>query len=72
VYLWSSELILSDYSTQVPKDKDELAELQVRLRKRFPVDAYNKARMELDPNKVLSSVKLEKMFPGTRTVQHAK
>ncbi|XP_047048259.1 L-galactono-1,4-lactone dehydrogenase 2, mitochondrial [Lolium rigidum] len=57
---------------EVPKDKDELAELQVRLRKRFPVDMYNKTRMELDPNKVLSSVKLDKMFPGTRTVQHAK
>ncbi|CAM0950300.1 unnamed protein product [Alopecurus aequalis] len=57
---------------EVPKDKDELAELQVRLRKRFPVDVYNKTRMELDPNKVLSSAKLEKMFPGTPAVQHAK
>jgi L-galactono-1,4-lactone dehydrogenase len=26
------------------------------------MDAYNKARMELDPNKVLSNAKLEKMF----------
>ncbi|KAF7071579.1 hypothetical protein CFC21_076854 [Triticum aestivum] len=57
---------------EVPKDKDELAQLQARLRKRFPVDAYNKARMELDPNKVLSSAKLEKFFPGMQTVQHAK
>uniref|UniRef100_A0A0E0F9F1 FAD-binding PCMH-type domain-containing protein n=1 Tax=Oryza meridionalis TaxID=40149 RepID=A0A0E0F9F1_9ORYZ len=56
---------------EVPKDKDELAELQARLRKRFPVDAYNKARMELDPNKVLSNAKLEKLFPVTE-VQHAK
>ncbi|RXH80976.1 hypothetical protein DVH24_004890 [Malus domestica] len=31
---------------EVPKDKDELAALQDRLRKRFPVDAYNKARRE--------------------------
>jgi L-galactono-1,4-lactone dehydrogenase len=56
---------------EVPKDKDELAELQARLRKRFPVDAYNKARMELDPNKVLSNAKLEKLFPVTE-VQHVK
>lgn len=56
---------------EVPKDKDELTELQARLRKRFPVDAYNKARMELDPNKVLSNAKLEKLFPVTE-VQHVK
>ncbi|KAG8091194.1 hypothetical protein GUJ93_ZPchr0011g27355 [Zizania palustris] len=57
---------------EVPKDKDELAELQARLRKRFPVDAYNKARRELDPNKVLSNAKLEKLFPVTESIQHAK
>uniref|UniRef100_A0A0E0RDK3 FAD-binding PCMH-type domain-containing protein n=1 Tax=Oryza rufipogon TaxID=4529 RepID=A0A0E0RDK3_ORYRU len=56
---------------EVPKDKDELTELLARLRKRFPVDAYNKARMELDPNKVLSNAKLEKLFPVTE-VQHVK
>uniref|UniRef100_A0A6N2K0F2 Uncharacterized protein n=1 Tax=Salix viminalis TaxID=40686 RepID=A0A6N2K0F2_SALVM len=33
----------------VPKDRDELAALQARLRKRFPVDAYNKARKNTDP-----------------------
>lgn len=48
---------------QVPKDKEELAALQARLRKRFPVDAYNKARRELDPNKILSNGMLEKLFP---------
>ncbi|TVU50823.1 hypothetical protein EJB05_02214, partial [Eragrostis curvula] len=57
---------------EVPKDKDELAELQARLRKRFPVDAYNKARMELDPNKVLSNAKLEKLFPVLEPVHQAK
>ncbi|GJN13822.1 hypothetical protein PR202_gb00568 [Eleusine coracana subsp. coracana] len=41
---------------KVPKDKDELAELQARLRKRFPVDAYNKAHMELDPNSLKCKV----------------
>lgn len=48
---------------EVPKDKDELATLQARLRKRFPVDAYNKARRELDPNHILSNNMLEKLFP---------
>ncbi|AES60484.2 putative oxidoreductase [Medicago truncatula] len=53
---------------EVPKNKDELIALQARLRKRFPVDAYNKARNELDPNKVLSNNKLEKLFPQSETI----
>ncbi|KAK4412885.1 L-galactono-1,4-lactone dehydrogenase, mitochondrial [Sesamum alatum] len=53
---------------EVPKDKDELAALQARLRKRFPVDAYNKARNELDPNHILSNNMLEKLFPVAQTV----
>ncbi|KAF4373608.1 hypothetical protein F8388_025302 [Cannabis sativa] len=53
---------------EVPKDKDELAALQERLRKRFPVDAYNKARKELDPNKILSNNKIDKLFPMSDTV----
>lgn len=48
---------------EVPKEKEELAKLQSRLRKRFPVDAYNKARLELDPNRVLSNRMIEKLFP---------
>ncbi|KAM7270638.1 hypothetical protein ACFE04_029852 [Oxalis oulophora] len=53
---------------EVPKDKDELPALQARLRRRFPVDAYNKARRELDPNKILSNNLLEKLFPQSETV----
>ncbi|KAL6530527.1 hypothetical protein OROMI_028416 [Orobanche minor] len=53
---------------EVPKDKDELAALQARLRKRFPVDAYNQARKELDPNHILSNNMLDKLFPMTQTV----
>ncbi|XP_075638276.1 L-galactono-1,4-lactone dehydrogenase, mitochondrial [Castanea sativa] len=53
---------------EVPKDKEELAALQARLRKRFPVDAYNKARRELDPNMILSNNKLEKLFQSSDTV----
>lgn len=52
---------------QVPKDKEELAALQARLRKRFPVDAYNKAQKELDPNRILSNNVLEKLFPFSET-----
>ncbi|XXG50486.1 hypothetical protein AAC387_Pa02g4487 [Persea americana] len=52
---------------EVPKDKEELAAIQARLRKRFPVDAYNKARRELDPNKILSNGMLEKLFPVSET-----
>ncbi|KAG9443649.1 hypothetical protein H6P81_014989 [Aristolochia fimbriata] len=48
---------------EVPKDKEELAMLQMRLRKRFPVDTYNKARRELDPNKILSNAVIDKLFP---------
>ncbi|KAJ6841945.1 uncharacterized protein M6B38_303780 [Iris pallida] len=54
---------------EVPKDKEELASLQERLRKRFPVDAYNKARRELDPNRIFSNAKLEKMFPLPETAR---
>ncbi|GFP80863.1 l-galactono-1 4-lactone dehydrogenase mitochondrial [Phtheirospermum japonicum] len=53
---------------EVPKDKDELAALQARLRKRYPVDAYNQARKELDSNHILSNNMLEKLFPMTETV----
>ncbi|XP_057982638.1 L-galactono-1,4-lactone dehydrogenase, mitochondrial [Malania oleifera] len=52
---------------EVPKDK-ELAALQERLKRRFPVDAYVKARKELDPNKILSNNKLEKLFPLSESV----
>ncbi|KAE8728933.1 L-galactono-1,4-lactone dehydrogenase [Hibiscus syriacus] len=47
---------------EVPKDKEELEVLQARLKSCFPVDAYNKARKELDPNRILSNNVLEKMF----------
>lgn len=56
------------YFAQVPKDKEELAALQARLRRRFPVDAYNKARKELDPRGILSNNKLDKLFPMSVTV----
>ncbi|XWS43078.1 hypothetical protein CRYUN_Cryun16bG0070500 [Craigia yunnanensis] len=48
---------------EVPKVKEELEALQARLKMRFPVEAYNKARRELDPNRILSNNMLEKLFP---------
>nr|WKK54373.1 eAncGLDH [synthetic construct] len=54
---------------EVPEDKEELAALQERLRKRFPgVDAFNKARRELDPNRILSNDMIDKLFPSSETV----
>ncbi|KAK7278936.1 hypothetical protein RJT34_23976 [Clitoria ternatea] len=53
---------------EVPKDKEELVDLQARLRKRFPVDEYNKARKELDPNRIVSNNMLEKLFPQSETI----
>ncbi|KAI9082034.1 hypothetical protein K1719_035959 [Acacia pycnantha] len=53
---------------EVPKNKEELAALQARLRKRFPVDAYNKARRELDPNRIVSNNMLERLFPVSDTI----
>ncbi|XP_021744521.1 L-galactono-1,4-lactone dehydrogenase, mitochondrial-like [Chenopodium quinoa] len=53
---------------EIPKNKEELPDLQARLKKRFPVDAYNKARKELDPNRILSNNMLEKLFPLSEDV----
>ncbi|KMT15130.1 hypothetical protein BVRB_3g062480 [Beta vulgaris subsp. vulgaris] len=53
---------------EIPKDKDERIDLQARLKKRFPVDAYVKARKELDPNTILSNNMIEKLFPLSETV----
>ncbi|XVE95822.1 hypothetical protein REPUB_Repub02eG0166400 [Reevesia pubescens] len=53
---------------EVPKDKEELEALHARLKKRFPVEAYNKARRELDPNRILSNNMLEKLFPSSDNV----
>lgn len=53
---------------EVPKDKTELEALQERLKKRFPVDSYNKARTELDPKRILSNNVLEKLFPLKESV----
>ncbi|KAJ4706277.1 L-galactono-1,4-lactone dehydrogenase [Melia azedarach] len=53
---------------EVPKDKEELVALRARLRKHFPLDSFNKARRELDPNRILSNNVLEKLFPLSDTI----
>ncbi|GAB4843915.1 hypothetical protein Ancab_013879 [Ancistrocladus abbreviatus] len=71
-HLWDQYYAYEHWAKiEVPKDKEELSELQARLRKRFPVDAYNKARKELDPNGILSNNMLEKLFPLSEAVQEA-
>jgi L-galactono-1,4-lactone dehydrogenase len=37
--------------------------VQDRLRKRFPVEALNKARKDLDPNGILSNKLIDQLFP---------
>lgn len=64
-------LIVHMNFAQVPKDKDELSALQARLRKRFPVDEYNKAQKELDPNGILSNNMLGKLFPSSDVIWEA-
>ncbi|WOL11477.1 hypothetical protein Cni_G20240 [Canna indica] len=54
---------------EVPKDNEELAALRERLRKRFPVETYNKVRRELDPKRILSNALLEKLFPTMEKAQ---
>uniref|UniRef100_A0A0D6R329 FAD-binding PCMH-type domain-containing protein n=1 Tax=Araucaria cunninghamii TaxID=56994 RepID=A0A0D6R329_ARACU len=48
---------------EIPDNEEELAWLHERIQKRFPVDLYNRARIELDPNHILSNDFLEKLFP---------
>ncbi|XP_077241657.1 L-galactono-1,4-lactone dehydrogenase [Tasmannia lanceolata] len=67
-HLWDEYFAYEHWAKiEVPRDKGELAALQARLRKRFPVDAYNEARKELDPNKILSNRMIEKLFPLSET-----
>nr|UER43480.1 L-galactono-1,4-lactone dehydrogenase [Viscum album] len=67
--LWDQYSAIEHWAKiEVPKDKEKLEALQERLKKRFPVDLYNKARNELDPNRILSNEMLEKLFPLAETM----
>ncbi|KAK8966970.1 hypothetical protein KSP40_PGU010557 [Platanthera guangdongensis] len=69
IHLWDKYSAYEHWAkVELPKGKAELVELQGRLRKRFPVDSYNKARKELDPKKILANSMLEKLFPMDQTV----
>ena len=47
---------------EVPIDETEVTQLQAQLRSRFPVDRFNEARLELDPNKIMSNGMIDTMF----------
>ncbi|KAK8951461.1 hypothetical protein KSP39_PZI004169 [Platanthera zijinensis] len=69
IHLWDKYSAYEHWAkVELPKGKTELLEVQARLRKRFPVDSYNKARKELDPKKILANRMLEKLFPMDQTV----
>ncbi|GBG88807.1 hypothetical protein CBR_g48422 [Chara braunii] len=48
---------------EVPETDAERRELADRLRKRFPVDAFNQARRDLDPHNILSNDVIDALFP---------
>ncbi|VFQ71712.1 unnamed protein product [Cuscuta campestris] len=53
---------------EVPREGEELKALEERLKKKFPVEEYNRAREELDPNHILSNNMLEKLFPSPHSL----
>lgn len=53
---------------QVPKDENSLEWVRERLRQRYPVDKFMKAREELDPNNILVNNIIEKLFPAVTMV----
>ncbi|KAL6640448.1 hypothetical protein ACP70R_021571 [Stipagrostis hirtigluma subsp. patula] len=68
--------VLGKHGTRLHRESEvrtrtKFAELQTRLRKCLTVDTYNnKAHMDLDPNKFLSSANLEKLFPVLEPAEH--
>ena len=49
----------------IADDEENKKWMQERLRKRFPVEALNKARKDLDPNCILSNKLIDELFPMT-------
>lgn len=62
---WIDSLTLM---SQVPKDENSLEWVCERLRQRYPVDKFMKARQELDPNNILVNDIIEKLFPAITMV----
>lgn len=52
---------------EVPEDAAAQSALRVRLQKRYPVHAYNRARQKLDPRGVLSNDLLDWLFDDNNT-----
>lgn len=53
---------------EVPGSEAALMALRQRLRARYPVEAFNRARAELDPHNVLGNELVDAVLPRTRVV----
>jgi len=51
---------------ELPATEAELIALRQRLRQRFPVEAFNRWRAELDPDNILGSELIDALMPRTR------
>jgi len=51
---------------ELPRSEAELVELRRALQARFPLDRFNAARQELDPNNVLGNELIDALIPRTR------
>lgn len=65
---WIKWIDLVILMSQVPKDENSLEWVRERLRQRYPVDKFMKAREELDPNNILVNNIIEKLFPAVTMV----
>lgn len=64
--LWDAYAAFEHWAKiEVADNEETRGWLQDRLRKRFPVKAFNKARKDLDPNGILSNDAIDQIFPLT-------
>jgi len=62
--LWDSFSAFEHWAKiEVPADTESLSWVQERLRKRFPVESFQRARAELDPNNILANDVIDCLFP---------
>ncbi|CAM6030085.1 unnamed protein product [Sphagnum balticum] len=62
--LWDSFSAFEHWAKiEVPADTESLSWVQERLRKRFPVELFQRARAELDPNNILANDVIDRLFP---------
>ncbi|CAK9203169.1 unnamed protein product [Sphagnum troendelagicum] len=62
--LWDSFSAFEHWAKiEVAADTESLSWVQERLRKRFPVESFQRARAELDPNNILANDVVDCLFP---------